>query len=94
MAVHVFNNKATFMLVAEDGEKLFVRPMAFADIPEKFTGDITFKRAVEAGVIQVYENNKQAEKIEEAANKPDAKPAATAKQPPKGRTAKDKGEAK
>lgn len=75
MAVKVFNNRSTFRLDAPDGTFMIVPPMGFCEIPDKFTGDITFKMAVKAGVMQVFETAKQGAKLEEAAHtaKPQAK---------------------
>lgn len=70
MAVKIFNDRATFLLKAEDGEKLKVPPMGFMDVPEKFTGDITFKMAVKAGVIKVFETTAQGEALERQAYEP------------------------
>ena len=70
MAVKIFNDRATFLLKAADGAKLKVPPMGFMDIPEKFTGDITFKMAVKARVIKVFETTKQGDKLEQQAYEP------------------------
>ena len=81
MAVKVYNNKRTYRLECNDGTKtevFILRPMSFADVPERFTGDITFRLAVKAGEIQVFETKKQGETIEaKAAEK--AAPAEEAK---------------
>jgi len=60
--------KRTFLLTALDGTSMLVRPNGFYDIPEKFTGDITYRRAVKAGDLQVFETTKQGDAIERAAN--------------------------
>lgn len=73
MAIKVFNNRQTFLLEAEDGSKMTLRPMGFSEVPEKFIGCPIFKMGVNAGVIQVFESVKQGEKLERAANEP-AKP--------------------
>lgn len=66
--VKVFAGKhRTFLLTADDGSTMTVRPNLFQDIPIKFTGDITFKRAVAAGDIQVFETTKQGDDIEKKA---------------------------
>lgn len=84
--VKVFAGKnRTFLLTADDGSTMTVRPNLFQDIPVKFTGDITFKRAVAAGDLQVFETTKQGDAIEKKANE---KPAA-AKQGKKGEKPSD-----
>lgn len=60
--------KRTFLLTALDGTSMLVRPNGFYDIPEKFTGDITYRRAVQAGDLQVFETTKEGDAIERAAN--------------------------
>ena len=60
--------KRTFLLTALDGTSMLVRPNGFYDIPEKFTGDITYRRAVKAGDLQVFETTKEGDAIERAAN--------------------------
>ena len=92
MAVKVFCNRATFELVAPDGEKMKLLPLGFGEVPEKFVGDITFRKAVQAGVIQVFESTKQGDKLEEAAHAPKA--AVTAKAPAKAPAKQNKGDAK
>ena len=84
MAVKVFCNRRTFQLEAPDGEKMKLLPLGFGEVPEKFTGDITFKVCVESGDIQVFESTKQGDQIEKAVRtgKPVAK--APAKQAGKG----------
>ena len=76
MAVRVFCDRATFELAAPDGEKMKLLPLGFGEVPDKFTGDITFRRAVAAGVIQVFETARQGDRIEEAAHAPKAAKAA------------------
>lgn len=67
--VKVYNKAPrTFLLNAVDGKTMLVRPNGFAEIPEKFTGDITYKAAVKAGDLQVFETTKQGDEIERAAN--------------------------
>ena len=70
MAVRVFCDRATFELTAPDGDKMKLLPLGFGEVPDKFTGDITFRRAVAAGVIQVFETARQGDRIEEAAHAP------------------------
>lgn len=70
--VKVFANKnRTFLLAAEDGSTMTVRPNMFQNIPVKFTGDITYKRAVAAGDLQVFKTTKQGDAIEKNANEKD-----------------------
>ncbi len=70
MAVKVFNNRATFLLKADDGTKMYLKPLGFADVPDKFTGDPTFKMGVKAGVIQTFEQSKEGTEIERKAHEP------------------------
>lgn len=63
----------TFLLVATDGAKMLIRPKGFYDVPEKFTGDITYRRAVAAGDLQVFETTKQGDALERASHEEDAK---------------------
>lgn len=81
--IRVFNNRATYLLRAEDGSKMILKPLGFCDVPEKFTGDPTFRMGVKAGVIQVFDEAKQGAAIERAAHEPKRakeKPAADGKQ--------------
>lgn len=67
--VKVYNKAPrTFLLYAVDNTSMLVRPNSFAEIPEKFTGDITYKTAVKAGDLQLFETAKQGDEIERAAN--------------------------
>lgn len=67
--IKVYNKAArTFLLTALDGATMLVHPIGFAEIPEKFTGDITYRRAVQAGDLQEFETTKQGDAIERAAN--------------------------
>ncbi len=67
MAVKVFCNRRTFQLEAPDGDKMKLLPLGFSEVPEKFTGDITFVVGVKSGDIQVFETTKQGDQIEKAA---------------------------
>lgn len=58
----------TFLLEGTDGAKMLIHPKGFYDVPEKFTGDITYRRAVAAGDLQVFETTKQGDAIERASN--------------------------
>lgn len=73
MSVRVFNKRWTRKLEM-DGESFVLRPNAFENVPEKFTGDITFKVGVKAGDIEVFETKAQGEKIEKAVYEGEAKP--------------------
>lgn len=59
--MRVFNKKWTRRLEAAGDPKDFIilKPYAFADVPEKYTGDITFRLGVKAGDIEVIETKKQ-----------------------------------
>lgn len=59
--MRVFNKKWTRRLEACGDPKDFMilKPYAFADVPDKYIGDITFKLGVQAGDIEVIETKKQ-----------------------------------
>lgn len=59
--MRVFNKKWTRRLEANGDPKDFMilKPYAFADVPDKYAGDITFKLGVQAGDIEVIETKKQ-----------------------------------
>lgn len=82
MSVKVFNNKSTFLLEAGDGRKMKLPPLGFSEVPEEFTGCLTFKMGVQAGVIQVFGENRQGDQLEKAAHEP----------PKKGKAAKGDAE--
>lgn len=67
--IKVYNKAArTFLLTALDGATMLVHPIGFAEIPEKYIADITYRRAVQAGDLQVFETTRQGDAIERAAN--------------------------
>lgn len=68
--IRVYNKKRTFLLVAGDGTTHVVPFAAFDQIEEKFAADITFKTAVAAGEIEVFETTKQGDAIERKAREP------------------------
>ena len=96
MSVRIFNKAhRTFLLEAGDGTSRLVPPLAFAEIEEKFTGDITYKKAVAAGELEPFNTTKQGDKLEEKAHAPQeqkpatvSKPATQAKQPAAARGTK------
>lgn len=59
--MRVFNKKWTRRLEANGDPRDFMilKPYAFADVPDKYAGDITFKLGVQAGDIEVIETKKQ-----------------------------------
>ena len=65
--VKVFVKARTFRLEALDGGFTILTPNAFHNVDDKFTHDITFRMAVKAGDIEVYETKQQGEAIEKAA---------------------------
>ena len=69
MSVRIFNKRMTRMLVTEGDHPrtMILKPFAFADVPEEFTQDITFRMGVKAGDIEVFETGKQGEQIEKDA---------------------------
>lgn len=91
MSVRVFNKKWTRRIEAENdpSDFMLLRAYAFEDVPERYTGDITFKLGVKAGDIEIIETRKQAEKVEaEAAGEEAEKPV------PKAKASTKKGGAK
>ena len=80
--IKVYNQRRTYLLTAEDGTKHIVPPMAFDQIEEKFTADITFKAAVACGEITIFETAKQGEAIERKAREPKKQPAKAEKKAP------------
>lgn len=70
--VKVFANKHhTFLLTADDGSTMIVHPGLIQEIPDKFTGDITYKRAIAAGDLQLFETTKQGDTLEKKGNEDD-----------------------
>lgn len=51
--------RSTFLLTASDGSTMLVRPNTFNDIPDKFTGDVTFRCAVASGDLKPFETVRQ-----------------------------------
>lgn len=76
MAIRAYCKNQTFLLTALDGASILTKPNDFNEIDEKFTIDPTYKMAVKAGALEVFETAKQGDKIEENAKgkKPTAKP--------------------
>ena len=70
MSVRVFNKKWKRRLEANGDSKDFIilDAYAFADVPEKYTGDITFQKGAEAGDIEVIITAKQGEAAEAKAH--------------------------
>lgn len=62
--LRIYNKYRTFLLFAPDGTRHVVPPMAFDELDEKFTADITFRSALEAGEITIFESAKQGDTIE------------------------------
>ena len=62
--MRVFNKKWTRRLEAGANDFMILRPYAFADVPERYTKDITFKMGVKAGDIEIIETRKQQEVLE------------------------------
>lgn len=71
--IRIYNKRRTFLLTAEDGTTHVVPPMAFDQIEEKFTRDITYRSAVAAGEIEPYETKRQGDAIERRAREGDEK---------------------
>lgn len=77
--IRVYNHNRTYRLEALDGSFMMVPANAFVDIPEKFTGDITYKTAIAAGEIETFNTTKQGDALEAKAVETAAKKKATAK---------------
>ena len=68
--VKVFNNSnTTFLLTADDGTQMKVPFKAFAEIEDKFKGDITYRMAMASGALSVFETTKQGDAAERNAHK-------------------------
>ena len=59
----------TFMLRALDGSIMFTKVNDVNEIPEKFTTDATYKMAVEAGALEPFKTEKEAQKKADANKK-------------------------
>ena len=64
--LRVFNKKWKRHIEAEvdPNDFMILQAFAFADVPEKYTGDITFRLGVKAGDIEIIETRKQAAAFE------------------------------
>lgn len=61
----VFNRSMrTFQLHNREGEKLIIPFKCPIDIPEEFAEDITFRKAVEAHELELYNTVKDVDEIE------------------------------
>lgn len=67
--IKVYNKNRTFRLEALDGSFVIVKANSFAEIEDKFTGDITYKTAIACGDMEVYNTSKQADAVEAKAVK-------------------------
>lgn len=68
--VKVFNNSnTTFLLTADDGTQMKVPFKAFAEIADKFRGDITYRMAMASGALSAFETTKQGDAAEKNAHK-------------------------
>lgn len=86
MAIRAYCKNQTFLLTALDGTSMLTKPNDFNEIDEKFTIDPTYKMAVKAGALEVFNTTKQGDKIEEAAKGKKGKTEPT--EPPKDDDAK------
>ena len=59
----------TFLLVdpINPKNKMRIPPKATADVPDNFVGDITFRKAVEAGELVIWQEAKEVDKMLKAA---------------------------
>ena len=59
----------TFLLVDpnDPNNKMRIPPKATADVPDNFVGDITFRKAVEAGELVIWQEAKEVDKMLKAA---------------------------
>ena len=64
--LRVYNKKRTRRLEANGDAKDFIvlKAYAFEDVPEKYTGDITFAMSLKCGEIEIIETRSQADAVE------------------------------
>lgn len=62
----------TFRLRALDGSVMFTKPNDVNEIEEKFTFDPTYKMAVDAGALEPFKTDKEAQKKSDANKKEQA----------------------
>lgn len=69
--VKVFNKvPRTFLLFSEDKQKkMKIPPLAAAEVPDEFTGDITFRTAVACNELTIWQEAKDVDKAQRAAEK-------------------------
>lgn len=69
--VKVFNKaNRTFLLFNEDKQKkMKIPPLAAAEVPDEFTGDITFRTAVACNELTIWQDAKDVDKAQRAAEK-------------------------
>ena len=69
--IRVFNSKRTRRLEAagDPNDFMTLKAYAFADVPDKYTGDITFAMGLKCGEIEIIETRKQADAVEAKAEK-------------------------
>ena len=94
--VKVFNKVArTFQLENEDGtKKMKIKPMASENIPDEFTGDITFRMAVAAGELMIWQEAKEVDEAQKKAEAAAKKTAEKAAKEEAARKAKEEAAAK
>ena len=61
--IKCFNHKRTYRLEC-DGDSMTLLPLSFCDVPDKYAKDITFRKAVQAGEIEIFNDRKEAQAIE------------------------------
>lgn len=90
--VKVFNKvHRTFLLFSEDKQKkMKIPPLAAVEVPDEFTGDITFRTAVACNELTIWQDAKDVDKAQRAAEKAAEKAAKKAEQEAAEKEAADK----
>lgn len=59
----VFNNSLRKFVIEAGGKTMTLAPGKFANVPEEFEEDVTFRVAVAGGDLKIYDDVKAAEKL-------------------------------
>lgn len=67
----VFNKAArTFLIFAEDKKNsMKIPPLGTANVPDEFTGDVTFRKAVASGELVIWQEAKEVDQAQKALEK-------------------------
>ncbi len=69
------NPPRTFLIKADEGESMTIKPGNFYDVPDAYLRDVTLRVAIACGDLQQFETTKQGGALEKAAA--EAKPRKT-----------------